>query len=130
MRKGRPWYFLTPSYWFGGGTSPRGKHAVTTSKGVRTLNPPLSRAALLDQGARRDQDVLEEERRMQDLLEHRTGGVVNGCGNKPETSLCVCAALAALVLAPACPDWRPAAVRAFAAWRVLAGHGSQACKAA
>ena len=73
MRKGRPWYFLTPSYWFSGGSRRMGKHAVRTSKGVRSLNPPLSRAALLDEGAQRDPDVLAEERRMQDLLHHRTG---------------------------------------------------------
>ena len=79
MRKGRPWYFLTPSYWFSGGSSRRGKHAVRTSKGVRSLNPPLSRAALLDEGAQRDPDVLAEERRMQDLLHHRTGAAARCC---------------------------------------------------
>ena len=78
MRKGRPWYFLTPSYWFSGGSRRMGKHAVRTSKGVRSLNPPLSRAALLDEGAQRDPDVLAEERRMLDLLHHRTGVCVGG----------------------------------------------------
>ena len=43
-------------------------------RGSRSLNPPLARAAALDQGAERDEDVLAEEQRMKDLLNHRSGG--------------------------------------------------------
>jgi hypothetical protein len=47
--------------------------AVLCCRGVRTLRPPLARAAELDLGMERDSDVVAEERRMQELAQHRTG---------------------------------------------------------
>ncbi|EFN57675.1 hypothetical protein CHLNCDRAFT_57211 [Chlorella variabilis] len=64
VRKGGVFYFMSPSYW--GGRSAR-------SKANAALTPPLARAAQLDAGMERDEDVVAEERRMQDLLQHRTG---------------------------------------------------------
>lgn len=79
MRKGRPWYFLTPSYWTGSGGRARGQASVRTSRGVRGLNPPLARLAQVEAGdAGLDPDVAAEEARMKDLLAHRSGGWVGG----------------------------------------------------
>ncbi|KAI7842323.1 hypothetical protein COHA_003963 [Chlorella ohadii] len=74
VRKGTPWYFLTPSYWTGRGSGRAGsRNVVRTARGVRSLNPPLPRLAALDAGVERDPDVVAEEARMKDLLQHRTG---------------------------------------------------------
>ena len=62
---------MSPSYW--GGRSAR-------SKANAALTPPLARAAQLDAGMERDEDVVAEERRMQDLLQHRTGGAAGRTG--------------------------------------------------
>ncbi len=56
-------------------------HTCLTCRGVRSLNPPLPRLAALDAGVERDPDVVAEEARMKDLLQHRTGGWRGGvCG--------------------------------------------------
>ena len=57
MRQGRPWYFLSPSYWCGwmAGTH---RDSVRTSRGVRRLRPPLASAP---QEGEADPDVAAEE---------------------------------------------------------------------
>ena len=54
MRKGRPWYFLSPSYWCGASWRPRRHAGVRTARGERSLRPPLARGAALDAGTQRD----------------------------------------------------------------------------
>ncbi|KAL4859820.1 ABC transporter A family member 2 [Chlorella vulgaris] len=71
VRKGKCCYFLTRSYWCSSGAGCCGGGAA--NRGVRTLRPPLARAAELDLGMERDSDVVAEERRMQELAQHRTG---------------------------------------------------------
>ncbi|PSC73682.1 ABC transporter A family member 2 [Micractinium conductrix] len=73
VRKGRPWYFLSPSYWCGASWRPRRHAGVRTARGERSLRPPLARGAALDAGTQRDTDVVAEEKRMHDLLEQRSG---------------------------------------------------------
>lgn len=50
---------------------------LSNRRGVRALNPPLERLAAVDAAAERDADVEAEERRMRDLLHHRSGSAAS-----------------------------------------------------
>eukprot|EP00887_Chlorella_sp_A99_P004766 scaffold4.g4766.t1 len=83
VRKGKPWYFLTSSYWIGAAAG-RGRGAARTVRGLRALRPPLPEPAGADAGASNgsgstsnggtvDPDVAAEEERMRELMGHRAG---------------------------------------------------------
>ena len=60
------WYFLTPSYWRGGGAKRR--------SGLKSLKPPVSWPGHDGSEGSIDPDVAAEESEMKELREHRTSG--------------------------------------------------------
>ena len=56
---------------------------------MRALKPPLARGLALIDSAKTDVDVLAEERRMQDLLQHRTGAAPGDAQLYIENLICM-----------------------------------------
>ncbi|KAK9805624.1 hypothetical protein WJX72_008643 [[Myrmecia] bisecta] len=70
-----PWYFLMPNYWCNVGRANfRKRPTVQTAAGAQTVRPSLRRTSTLDNAAvPQDEDVANEEKRVKELLAHRSG---------------------------------------------------------